>query len=152
VALELKERERRARHEAAHVVCAVAEGHEVLHADLSATEIKFIHQDDEAGLHKALRSCSVLLAGRIVDPAEELADVLGVEHNDWDRAYRIARASVGEDHVRPLLRAATERAETLLDESSDLHHRLTAELLERGSLGAQEIRLIKENSNGIEPT
>lgn len=136
--------ERRARHESAHAVVAVAEGHEVLHVDLSATEIRFVHQDNEAGLHKALRCISTLLAGRIVDPSEEFADALGVEHNDWSRAYEIARASVVEEHVRPLLRAGRERAETLLDESVDLHERLTAALLERGQLGAEEIRLIGE--------
>lgn len=134
------------------MTCAVAEGHEVLHADLSATEIKFTHQDGEDGLHKALRCISTLLAGRIADPAEELADVLGVEHNDWSRAYAIASSSVVEEHVRPLLCAGRERAETLLAESSDLHIRLTDALIERGELSAEDINLIKENSNGNSET
>lgn len=140
--MELADRQRIAQHESAHCVVALAQGRRVTHVGIDSGHTDIEPAPAEPGIHAAVEAASILLAGEVVDPAEGLA--LKAEGTDWDRAYLVAKSSVAQEHVNDLMRAARRRAEALLEAHTELYEQLTAELVERGSLDAEQITQLQE--------
>ncbi len=80
--------------------------------------------------------------------------MLGDESGDEGHAVSVAMRTVSGDHIQKLLAAGRERARVLAErpDFADLHERITDALLANGSLDAEDIELIKENSNGNQET